>query len=46
MAYRLKGLLITVSVVQAAEDAGGVVKYIGMSYDSAKAGDNEKHWQA
>jgi hypothetical protein len=27
----------SVSVSYAAEDAGGVVKYIGMSYDSAKA---------
>jgi hypothetical protein len=39
----------TVSVAQAAEDAGGVVKYIGLSSDSAKAaldaakaGDKEK----
>ena len=35
----LSGLLAlgAVSASYAAEDAGGVVKYIGMSYDSAKA---------
>ena len=31
-----------VSVSYAAEDAGGVVKFIGLSLDSAKAGDKAK----